>query len=176
MWTSKLRPSQTDLIQQRYPTDVPWDNRAEMDNRLFCGCWREGINIWHSRNQSEIIMHTYAGLHTKAQTLLKSLLWQSTDKVSLHSAARLSPDFTDCWTTLKSVCLCLGVCKIHTHSDRTCLQLTGLYISKDIKLPTATLTPPPTLWLYDHSMMRNATICSMTAPVSQSVRLTDWHV
>lgn len=54
----------------------------------------------------------------------------------------------------------------HTHGDRSCLQLTGFYISKDIKLPTPTLPPP---WPYDHAMMRDGTICSVTAPLIQ------WH-
>lgn len=69
--TAVLRPPRTDLIPQWRPTDVPRDNRAEADNRPLCGCWREGINIRHGRNQSEIIMHTCAGLHTK--TLSHSL-------------------------------------------------------------------------------------------------------
>lgn len=34
----------------------------------------------------------------------------------------------------------------NTQSDRSCLQLTGFFISKDIKPPTPTFPPPLTLW------------------------------
>lgn len=51
-------------------------------------------------------------------------------------------------------------------SDRPCLQLTGFYISRDIKPPTPSIPPA---WPYDHAMMRDGTVCSVTAPLMQ------WH-
>lgn len=106
----------------------------------------------------------YVCLKSKLQSLTRYLSpiwrnsWLTFELLSIRSSHRQMQPF------IFNFCTQNTRAYTEARGDRSCLQLTGVYISKVIKPPTPTLPPP---WPYNHAMMRDATVCSLTALLIQ---------